>query len=109
MTEIKKEKIVTTDGEMRAFESLRIRLAYLANGRQDLFDAIPKVSFKDYQGKMVIFYDRERNGRLLDLVENSAGVVRYVLADGIEPSQFNDLPAMDERLRALFEKRVAGA
>lgn len=105
----KKERgVVTTENELRAFESLRIRLAFLSNGRPELFAAIPKVAFRDYIGKMVVFFERERSGRLLEIVENSAGAIRYTLADGIEPSQFADLADMDERLRALFEKRVIG-
>lgn len=108
-TDIKRERgVVTSENELRAFEALRIRLAYLSNGRPELFAAIPKVAFRDYIGKMIVYYERERSGRLMDVIENSSGNIRYVLADGIEPAQFTDLAQMDDRLRALFERRVLG-
>jgi hypothetical protein len=70
------------------------------------FDAISKISFKDYQGKMVVFYQQERKGRLIDIIETKAGI-RYVLSDGGDPSPVNDLTLFDDRLKALFAKRIA--
>lgn len=101
-----KNLIVTTEGELRAFEAVRRRLAFLASGRKELFAAIERVSFRDYQGKMAVFYAQERKGRLLDIFENKEGMVRFVLADGGDAAPLVDLSAGDDRLRALFEKRV---
>lgn len=99
--------VVTTDTELRAYEDIRRRLAFLVSGRADLFDAIQKVHFKDYQGKMVVFYNQERKGRLIDILENRDGQLRFVVADGGDPSPIESLPSLDSRLKALFEKRVA--
>lgn len=98
--------IVTTDAELQALELICRRLAFLAAGDPVFFDAISKISFKDYQGKMVVFYQQERKGRLIDIIETKAGI-RYVLSDGGDPSPVNDLTLFDDRLKALFAKRIA--
>lgn len=98
--------IVTTDAELQALELICRRLAFLAAGDAVFFDAISKISFKDYQGKMVVFYQQERKGRLIDIIETKAGI-RYVLSDGGDPSPVNDLTLFDDRLKALFAKRIA--
>jgi hypothetical protein len=102
-----KPAIVTTEAEIRAFESVRRRLAFLSAGNSDLFDALSKVSYKDYQGKMAVYYGQERKGRLLDIVESRDGSIRFVLADGGDATPVADLVMLDTRLKTLFEKRVA--
>lgn len=98
----------TSEGELLAFEAVRRRLAYLAAGRDDLFDAIARVAHRDYQGKMAVFYVQERKGRLLDILESRDGTIRYSMADGVEGGPVTELAALDDRLRALFERRVSG-
>jgi hypothetical protein len=99
--------IRTTEHELQAFESIRRRLAFLAGGRRDLFDAIAKVAYRDYVGKMAVYYQQERKGRLADILEGRDGTVRFVLADGLDPTPVADLAGLDDRMKALFEKRVA--
>lgn len=102
------KEAVTTEGELRAFEAVRRRLAYLSSGRDDLFDAIGKITYRDYQGKMAVFYMQERKGRLLDIMENRDGTIRFSIADGGEGGPVTELAAIDVRLKTLFERRVAG-
>lgn len=98
---------VTTENELRAFETIRRRLAFLSAGNSDLFQAINKVSYRDYLGKMAVFYVQERKGRLADIIESKDGAIRYVLADGGDTTPVVDLSAVDDRLKALFEKRIS--
>ncbi|HEY5796383.1 MAG TPA: type I restriction enzyme HsdR N-terminal domain-containing protein [Bosea sp. (in: a-proteobacteria)] len=99
--------IETTTGELAAFESVRRRLAFLTSGRQDLFDAIASVQYRDYQGKMAIFFKFERKGRLIDVIESKDGSIKFSLMDGGDSTPFGDLTLGDTRLKAIFEKRVA--
>jgi len=57
--------IVTTEVELEVFRFAKQRLAFLVKD-EDLFDAIGKVKFIDRKGKFVVYYDRERRGRLFD-------------------------------------------
>lgn len=99
--------IVTTEAELAAFEQIRRRLAFLAGGDGTLYDAIGRVQFRDYQGKMAVFYQLERKGRLADIVTGKDDSIRFVVMDGGDTAPISDLAEADERLRALFVKRVA--
>ena len=99
--------IVTTDAELQTFETLRRRLAFLVAGDQVLFDAIGRVQYRDYQGKMAVFYQLERKGRLADIVTAKDDTVRFVVMDGGDATPIADLATADDRLKALFTKRVA--
>jgi hypothetical protein len=98
--------IVTSDAEIAAFESIRRRLAFLSAGNPITFDAISDVKFRDYQGKMAVFYRQERKGRLVDIIEARDGTIRFIIMDGGDTAPINDLNQSGERLRALFEKRI---
>jgi hypothetical protein len=97
----------TTEAELEAFEAIRRRLAFLSSGNAQLFDAIAKVEYRDYQGKMAVFYRLERKGRLVDIFESKDGSMRFSLMDGGDATQVADLNSLDDRLKLLFEKRVA--
>lgn len=101
------KSIVTTQAELAAFEAIRRRLAFLSAGRSELFQAINKIQYKDYQGKMAVFYSLERKGRLLDILESRGGEIRFSLADGGDSTPVSSLESLDSRLKALFERRVA--
>lgn len=99
--------LVTSDNELKAFETIRRRLAFLSGGKSDVFAAINRISYRDYLGKMAVFYVQERKGRLADILEGKDGSIRYVVADGGDASPVADLAAVDDRLKALFEKRIS--
>lgn len=99
--------VVTSEHELQAFENIRRRLAFLSGGRSDIFTAIDRVAYRDYLGKMAVFFVQERKGRLADVLEAKDGSIRYVLADGVDATPVADLASVDDRLRALFEKRIA--
>lgn len=102
-----KPGIVTTAAELHAFETICRRLAFLSAGKADMFNAIDHVSFRDYQGKMAVFYMQERKGRLLDILEGKDGSIRFVLADDGDTTPVTDLTAIDDRLRGIFQKKVS--
>jgi predicted type IV restriction endonuclease len=98
--------IVTSEAEIAAFESIRRHLAFLSAGNSMTFDAISDIKFRDYQGKMVVFYRQERKGRLIDIIEARDGTVRFIIVDGGDTTPVSELAQSGERLRALFEKRI---
>jgi hypothetical protein len=98
--------IVTTESELVAFEQIRRRLAFLAAGNAALYDAIGRVQFRDYQGKMAVFYQLERKGRLADILTGKDDTIRFVVMDGGDAAPVADIAEVDDRLRALFSKRV---
>lgn len=102
-----KPSVVTTEAELRAFEVVRRRLAFLSAGKAEMFEAIGHVSFRDFQGKMAVFYLQERKGRLLDILEGRDGSIRFVLADDGDATPVADLATVDERLKGIFQKKVA--
>lgn len=97
----------TTAAELDAFEAVRRRLAFLSSGNPKLYEAISKIEYRDYQGKMAVFYRLERKGRLIDIVESKDGSLKFLIMDGEEASLVSELSSLDDRLKLLFEKRVA--
>ncbi|WP_146618757.1 hypothetical protein [Rhodoplanes elegans] len=86
-------------------------MAFLVNDER-LFTAIQKIAFNDYKGKFVVYYDRERRGRMFDFYEGGARGPKYRFA-------FADLPdeiatdnltgsILDTPLLQVFTKRVLG-
>ena len=98
--------VETTPEELEAFEEIRRHIAFLCGGSRDLFQKVEQISYKDYQGKFVIFLGKERKGRLIDLVQNRDGSFRYILADGLPEAEFSSIDAMSGRLLNLFRRQV---
>lgn len=65
--------IVTTEAELEVFNYVKRRLSYLVKD-DSLFDEISNVEYRDYKGKFVVFYRKERAGRLFDLTERGSKV-----------------------------------
>jgi hypothetical protein len=106
------EKIVTSETELEVLTFVKKRLAYLVKD-ETLFSAIEKIGYKDYQGKFVVFYKRERRGWLFDFVEGGARgpKYRFSFADTPDPVTTDVLAGsvIDEPLLQAFKNRVAGA
>jgi len=84
---------------------VRQRLAYLANDDSQ-FDAIESVQYRDYVGKLVIYYDRERKGRLFDYIEAADGYHKYIFPDPIGEIVTNNRAEIDDALRTIFVTRL---
>lgn len=62
------DAIVTTDRELKVFDYTKRRLSFLVKDN-DLFDQIDKIDHRDYKGKFVVFYKKERAGRLFEFYD----------------------------------------
>ena len=60
------ERILTTATELLVFNWTKQRLAFLIKD-EALFGEIEQLRYRDYQGKFVVYYRRERKGRILRL------------------------------------------
>jgi hypothetical protein len=99
-------RIVTTDIERAVFRYVQQRLAFLVKD-EALYKEIENIDYRDYQGKFIVFYKRERKGRLFDFIESGSGNHRFVFAGAsgeIVTANFSDI---DESLLAAFKARVA--
>lgn len=105
VTPIPDEKIITTATELEVFKYVKERLAYLVKD-EALFREIKHIEFKDHQTKFVVFYKRERKGRLFEFYESASIKYRFVFADGPEIAG-NELSPIDDPLLAIFKKRVS--
>lgn len=103
------DRIVTTEAELAIFEEIRRRLSFLAGGDLELFAHVQKVGYRDYQGKFIVFYDKERKGRLIDVIERRDGSINFIIGDGEPDAEGGNLSVFDDRLIALFKKRVKEA
>lgn len=92
--------------ESTLFELIRRRLAFACGGDMALFERIETIQFRSYRGKTVVFVDKERRGRLLEIYGARSGKPRFVVTDGGEAADAEDLGALDTRLFALFRKRI---
>ena len=100
------DKVATTEAELSVFAYAKKRLAFLVRD-EALFREVDHLRFRDYQGKFVVFYRRERKGRLFDLAEGESPRLRLTFADGSEATadRVTDL-SIDKALLAGFLKRV---
>lgn len=98
--------VVTTAKELEAFETTRRRLAYLAGGDAVVYDRISDVQFKDYQGKMVVFLDKERKGRFLEIYERKDGKILFVTEEDGKKFESEDISTIDDVLIRNFRKKV---
>lgn len=99
------QRIETTERELEIVAYVRRRLAYLAQNEAE-FDAIQNVRYKDYVGKLVVYYDRERRGRLFDYIEGADGYDKYIFPDPIGEILTNNVLEIDTALKTVFAARV---
>ncbi len=71
-----KSDIITTDEEMYAYTYAGQRLAFLVKTDEE-YAAIESIMFRDYKTLFVVFYKKERNGKLFTFVENSDGTKTF--------------------------------
>ncbi len=99
------QRIETTERELAIFSYIRRRLAYLAEDETQ-FEAIENVRYRDYVGKLAIYYDRERKGRLFDFIEGADGYDKYIFPDPIGEIVSNNVLEIDAALKTVFAARV---
>ncbi len=99
------QRISTTEREIEIFGFIKRRLAFLVDD-EGHFAAIENVQMKDYVGKLAVFYDRERKGRLFDFIEGADGYDKYIFPDPIGDIVTNNILEIDDALKAIFATRV---
>lgn len=99
------QRIETTERELAIVAYVRRRLSYLAQDEMQ-FNAIENIRFKDYVGKLVVFYDRERKGRLFDYIEGADGYDKFIFPDPIGEIVTNNMLEIDTALKTVFATRV---
>jgi hypothetical protein len=99
------ERIVTTERELAVLAYVQRRLAFLVSENWQ-FNAIEAIGYKDYIGKLVVFYSKERKGRLFDYIEGSDGFGKFMFPDPHGEIVTNNMLDIDAPLKAMFILRV---
>jgi hypothetical protein len=99
------QRVATTEHQLQIYNYVRRRLAYLAEDDTQ-FEAIENVRFTDYVGRLTIYYDRERKGRLFDYIEGADGYDKYIFPDPIGEIVANNVLEIDNALKTVFAARV---
>ena len=99
------QRIASTEHQLRIVTYVKRRLAYLAQD-EAAFDAIENVRFTDYVGRISVFYDRERKGRLFDYIEGADGYDKFIFPDPIGEIVTNNMLDIDTALKTVFATRV---
>jgi predicted type IV restriction endonuclease len=97
-------RIVTTERELAVFAYVRRRLAFLIK-EEAQFAAIDHIYYKDYLGKMRIYYRRELKGRLFDYIEGADGYDKFIFPDPAGAIVTNNLADIDNALKVVFVAR----
>jgi hypothetical protein len=100
-----KPDIVTTERELSIVNYVRRRLAFLVS-EEMLFNAIERIDYKDYIGKLVLYYDRLHKGRLFDFIEGRDGFDKFIFPEPCGEIVTNNILDIDEPLQAIFTARV---
>ena len=77
------DRIVTTATELTVLNYAKRRLAFLVKD-EALFGEIEQITYRDYQGKFVAYYRKERKGRLFDFVEGESPKYKFYFSGGEE-------------------------
>lgn len=102
----KDPEIIPSEIEIEVFEYTKKRLAFLSD-TDELFSALDAIEFKDYKGKFVVFYGKERAGRLFDLYECKDAKYKFDFGEGSGGEIVtNSLADIDGPLIAVFKERV---
>ena len=99
------QRIVTTERELAIVAYVRRRLAFLVS-EDALYNAIDQIDYKDFLGKLSVYYNNERNGRLFDYVEANDGINKFIFPAPFGEIVTNNMLDIDEPLKVTFTARV---
>lgn len=87
---------------------MRRRLSFLVKD-EHMFNEIENVAYRDYKGTFLVFYKRERAGRLFNFRESSSS--RYVFDFGEAGGEIatDNLSDIDGPLEAIYRLRLEEA
>ncbi|GBR42459.1 hypothetical protein AD943_10255 [Gluconobacter roseus] len=99
--------IITTELELSVYEHTKRRLAYLCKS-DELYDSIDGIDYRDYKGKFVVFFKKERAGRLFDFYEDKEAKYTFDFGEDfggiVSTNNINDI---DNILTEVFSIRVS--
>lgn len=98
--------IITTQTELDVFQFTKRRLSFLVKD-DHLFDEIEGIEYRDYKGKFVVFYKKERVGRIFDFYEGGKKKYTFDFGDAGGEISTDRLSDIDTVLQAVFHQRVA--
>ncbi len=99
------QKIASAERELAIFNTVRRRLAFLVED-EALYQAIDRIDFKDYVGKLVVYFDRDPKGRLFELIRGADGHDKFIFAEPYGEIVTSSIADTDAALKAAFEARV---
>lgn len=105
---IQQSDIVTTEEELRIYNYAKQRLAFLID-TDELYQGLNKVEWRDYKTVFVVFYKKERSGKLFTFAENSDGTKSFSfpsLGQEID-CKSNEYKKIDELLLESYKKAFA--
>jgi predicted type IV restriction endonuclease len=103
---VEDSSIVTTEAELEVYNYVRHRLPFLIDRDEDLFRKLEHVYFKDLKGTFAVSYKRDRKGRLFNFREGTGEKYSFEFPESGEIMTTNNLSDIDEKLLAIFLKRV---
>jgi len=98
--------IVTTEAEQEVNDYVRHRLPFLIDRNEDLFRKLDHVYSKDFKGVFALCYKEDRKGRLFNFREGTDPKYRFEFPESGETITTDNLSDIDEKLLAIFLKRV---
>lgn len=101
-----KSRIYTTDRELAIYGYVRRRLAFLVENERQ-FGAIERIDYRDYIGRLVVFFEKERKGWIFRYFEGSDGFDKFVFPAPFGEIITNNLIDIDRPLKATFLARVS--
>jgi hypothetical protein len=99
------DSAAVTPLEVEVFNYVKRRLSFLVT-EDRLFDEIDSVDQRKYKGKFVVFYKRERLGRLFDFFEGRAKKYLFDFGQPVGEVSTDKLADIDKMLLAVFILRV---
>lgn len=94
-----------TDRALAVYHYVCRRLAFLVT-EEHQFAAIEQVQYREFLGKLTVFYGNLRTGRLFDFIEGGNGRDTFVFPDGMGEIVTGNIGEIDEPLRIVFTARV---
>jgi hypothetical protein len=98
--------IITTEAEQEVYNYVRSRLPFLIDRDEDLFRKLDNIYYRDYRGTFAVSYKQDRKGRLFNFREGVDEKYRFEFPESDETIATNQLSDIDDKLLAIFMKRV---
>lgn len=98
--------IVTTEAELEVYDYVKHRLPFLIDRDEDLFRKLENVRFRDYKGTFAVSYKQVQKGKLFNFREGTDAKYRFEFPESGEIITTDQLSDIDDKLLAVFMKRV---